>query len=109
MCKTRLDYLQGVEEWFCTGCSQHYDTRIQDTPIKDKEDFKLTPYSDLRHYPVWDENDPNLPFVESINVDELAGEADHVELVKSTSDRRIQHIKVKGNLADALAATKELE
>lgn len=33
-----------------------------------------------------------------------------VEIIRSsTADKRIQHIKIKGNLADALRATKEVE
>lgn len=37
--------------WRCDNCMSYYDTRIQDTPIKDKSDFKLTPHADLIHYP----------------------------------------------------------
>lgn len=109
MCKTRLDYYDDLEEWFCSGCYQHYDTRIQDKPLTDIRDFKLTPYTAQLHYPQFDENDPNMPFVDNIDVDKIAGEEDYIELVKSSPDQRVKHIRVKGNIADAIAATKESE
>jgi hypothetical protein len=108
-CKTRLDYYTDLEEWFCDGCGQHYDTKIQDIPLVDTTDFKLTPYTGLRYYPEYDENDPNLPFVHSIDVDKLAGEAEVVEVVKTSPDQRVKHIRVKGSPVEALSAMKEME
>jgi hypothetical protein len=109
MCKTRLEFYHDLDEWFCEGCGQHYDTKIQDRPLTDIKDFQLVPYTDQRHYPQFDENDPNLPFVHSIDVDKLAGEAEIVEIVKTSPDHRVKHIRVKGSPAEVLAATKEME
>lgn len=109
MCKTRLDYYSDLEEWFCSGCMQHYDTKIQDKPIADISDFKLVPHSDLLHYPQFDDNDPRLAFVANIDVDKLAGEEDYVELVKSSPDTRVKHIKVKGSPVQAISAMNEAD
>lgn len=109
MCKTRLDYYNDLEEWFCPGCCQHYDTKIQDRPLTDTTDFKLVPHTDLRHYPTFDENDPMLPFVKNIPIDELAGEEDYIELVKTTPDQRVKHIRVKGSPVEAIYAMKEAD
>ena len=56
---------------------QYYDiTILQDTPLKDTKDFQLAPYSQLQHYPVFDGNDPNMPFVEGIHLDKLGKEVE---------------------------------
>lgn len=108
-CKSKLNYLEALEEWQCSGCGVIYNTRIQDKPLKDIQDFKVTPHTDLLHYPVFDENDEGLPFVHSIDVDTLAGEPEEVELVKSSPDQRVQHLRVKGMPIDALRATKVMD
>lgn len=109
MCKSQLEYYYDLEEWFCEGCGQHYDTRLQDRPLTDITDFKLVPHTDLRHYAQFDENDPNLPFVHSIDVDRLAGEAEVVEIVKTSPDQRVKHIRVKGSPVEVMAAMKEFD
>lgn len=73
---------------------------IQDTPIKDQRDFKLTPYSQLQHYPQYDENDPTLPFVEGIDLNRIV-ESD-LE-TREHEDRRVQHINLHNvTFADAI-------
>ena len=50
--------------WKCDNCLQYYDTKIQDRPVKDKSEFKLKSYHDP--YRQFDEDDPNIVFVEGI-------------------------------------------
>jgi len=99
MCKSRLEYLKGSDTiWRCDNCMEFYDTKIQDSVVKDKEDFKLAPYSGLQHYPVFDADDPNIPFVEGINLDD---KEDNPE-TRTYENQRIQRIHVKGSFADAI-------
>ena len=108
MCKSKLDYLTGSETiWRCNECMEYYDLRIQDSPIKDTTDFKLIPYSDLQHYPTSDENDPNMLFMEGIDLNNKSGS--EIELIRSSDDKRIQHIYVKGSPAEALSAMNKLD
>jgi hypothetical protein len=65
--KSLLDYHKYLDIWICHECFQHYDTRIQDTPIKDKSGFKLFAHSEHNPYATLDDNDPNLPFVQGID------------------------------------------
>ena len=87
--------------------------RYQDTarPVKDKSEFKLKSYHDP--YRQFDEDDPNIVFVEGINQEarEQGRDTGVEKIIRSsiTADKRIQHIKVKGNLAGALRAIKEVE
>lgn len=69
ICKSKLDYLQNMEMWYCSACVQYYDTKIQDVPIKNINDSKVGVYAELEHYPTYDESDIYLPFVEGINPD----------------------------------------
>lgn len=72
MCKGVLDYDKHLDAYSCKSCVQYYEiTNLQDTPLKDIKDFQLAPYNQLQHYPVYDENDPNTPFIEGIHLDEL--------------------------------------
>lgn len=72
MCRGILDYDKHLEAYACKSCVQYYDVQnLQDTPLKDINDFQLVPYSDHRHYPTFDENDPMTPFVENIPLDDL--------------------------------------
>jgi hypothetical protein len=95
MCKGILDYNKHLEAYECKSCVQWYDLRLQDTPLKDIKDFQLIPYNAQRHYPVFDENDSNTPFVESIPVDKTDEEADGVE-TRTYENGRVQKIHVKG-------------
>jgi DNA-directed RNA polymerase subunit RPC12/RpoP len=109
MCKSKLEYLNGSDTiWRCDNCMSYYDTKIQDSVVKDKEDFKLTPYSGLQHYPVFDADDPNLPFVEAINPDARDQEdPPDLEILRTSSDQRVQHIRVRGSPGDALRLVSE--
>lgn len=69
MCKGQLDCQEGSNTiWLCDYCIFYYDIAIQDSPLVDTTDFKLTPYSDLLHYPQFDADDPQIPFVEAIDL-----------------------------------------
>lgn len=94
ICKSPLTYLKGSESiWRCDNCIEYFDTRIQDSPIRDKEPFKLVPYQ--QHYPQYDENDPHQIFVEGIDLNKDLETREH-------DDRRVQTIHVKGSFADAI-------
>lgn len=105
ICKGRLEYLGDLNEWFCTICNQYYDTKIQDKPLKNKSGFKLHSHHDP--YRQYDEEDPYIPFIKGVDVEDVAGDVEEVELVKSSPDRRVQTIRVRGSLAEALNATRE--
>ena len=65
ICKSKLVYLTHTDTiWKCDNCLQYYDTKIQDRPVKDKSEFKLKSYHDP--YRQFDEDDPNIVFVEGI-------------------------------------------
>jgi hypothetical protein len=102
MCKGVLDYDKHLEAHLCKSYVQYYDTtNIQDTPLKDIKDFQLAPYSQLQNYPVFDENDPNMPFVEGIRLDELEKE-EGLE-TRTYDNGRIQHINLHNVIfADAI-------
>lgn len=104
LCKGKLQLLQGLGEWYCMPCGQHYDINLWDTPIKDKKPFKLKPFMEFQHNPTYDEEDSNLPFAEGIEVDDLVEDTDDVTLVNNTPDNRVQHIRVKGDITKALSA-----
>lgn len=100
ICKSKLEYLMGSDTiWRCDSCMEYYDTKIQDSVIKNKEDFKLAPYYGLRHYPTADADD--IPFVEAINLDDTEEEEEDLES-RTFEDKRVQKIHVKGSLADAI-------
>jgi hypothetical protein len=84
---------------------QWYDTKIQDSPIKDNSGFKVKPYHDLQHYPTID--DENSPFFEGINVDTIDEEDSDIGILRTSSDKRVQHIKVRGSPGDALRLVAE--
>jgi len=80
---------------------------LQDTPLKDIKDFQLAPYSQLQNYPVFDENDPNMPFVEGIRLDELEKE-EGLE-TRTYDNGRIQHINLHNVIfADAIIKSNVL-
>lgn len=103
ICFARLDYLQDTKTiWICSNCSQTYDTSIQDAPIKDMSESKVRTYTELSHYPTYEENDIYMPFMEGIDV----GEQDNnipgnIEVVYD--DGRHKHIRVKGLPIEASA------
>jgi hypothetical protein len=101
ICKSPLEHLRGSQTiWQCSECLSHYDLNIQDSPIKDQRDFKLTPYSSLMHYPQYDENDSNVLFVEGIDLNKIV-EKD-LE-TREHEDRRVQHINLHNvTFADAI-------
>ena len=107
ICKSKLEYLKGSDTiWRCDNCMQWYDTKIQDSPIKDKGDFKLAPHYDLQHYPTADAED--IPFVQGINPDTIDEEDSlDIEIVRTSADKRVQHIHVKGSPSDALRLVNE--
>lgn len=87
-----------MQAWHCTECMEYYDTQLtQDSVVKDPRDFKLIPYSGLQYYPVYDENDFNTPFFESID---LKKEED-IE-TREHDNSRVQTIHVKGTFTDAI-------
>jgi hypothetical protein len=107
MCKGVLDYDKHLEAYVCKSCVQYYDTtNIQDTPLKDIEDFKLVPYSAQRHYAPFDADDPNTPFVASVPVDKISDEeTDGVE-IRSYENGRINLHNV--SFADAIIKSNVL-
>jgi hypothetical protein len=69
--------------------------------LKDIKDFQLAPYSQLQHYPVYDENDPNTPFVEGIHLDKLE-EEEGIE-IRTYDNARVQKINLHNvTFADAI-------
>lgn len=104
ICKSRLVYLNHSDTvWRCDNCMTYYDTKIQDTPTRDKSDFKLRAHHNP--YQQFDENDTNVVYVKGINPDQDEQHEKSIEVIRSSADQRIQHIRVRGNLADALRAT----
>ena len=103
MCKGVLDYDKYLEVHVCKSCVQYYDTtNLQDKPLKDIKDFQLVPYGEQMHYATFDENDPMTPFVENVPLDDFEDNNDLVA-TRTYDQGRIQHIKVKGSFADAIA------
>jgi hypothetical protein len=100
ICKSKLDYVKYLDAYRCGLCIEFYDTNIQDTPLKDIEDFKLVPYSDQVHYPVFDENDLMTAFVENIHLNNIE-EQEEIE-TRTYDNPRVQKIHVKGTFADAI-------
>lgn len=110
ICKARLDYLNNLDMWYCQDCVQWYDTKIQDVPIKNLNESRVKVYPELDHYPTEDEDDVWLPFVQGIDLDhEEDYDQEGVELISSSLDNRIQHIKVKGDITKALSAQHQFE
>lgn len=67
VCKGPLNYIKNLEMWTCSECSSYYDTKIQDVPVKNVNQFRVTPWFELQHYPTSDINDIESPFVEGID------------------------------------------
>lgn len=108
ICFARLDYLQDTETiWICSFCSQTYDTKIQDVPIKDLSESKVRTYSELSHYPTYEENDIYMPFVEGIDPDADADIQSNIEVVYD--DGRHKKVRVKGLPTEALSIMNEMD
>lgn len=103
VCKMRIRYYHDLQEWFCNNCGQHYDTKIQDRPVTNTRNFKVVPHYQIHRYPKLDDQDPNIPYMKGIQLDEEGiGEVEEVQLIKSSPDQRVQHLRVKGSMADAM-------
>lgn len=59
-------------------------------------------YPELDKYPIFEDNDIHMPFVQGIDPDEYDSVPGNVEVLRD--DCRIKHIHVKGSLVEALAA-----
>lgn len=82
----------------CSNCLETYDTKyLQDIPLKDIKDFQLVPHMPFQRYSQFDENDPNFPFVSSINVDNQDIEDPNFKIIRSSQDQRVQFIRVNGS------------
>jgi hypothetical protein len=93
-----------------TGWAAHViEQRIDGKIIRPESRVKA--YPELDHYPTTDEDDVWVPFIERINVDQEEDYPDQegVELVSSSHDIRIQHLKVKGDITKALSAQHDFE
>lgn len=100
MCKGKLDFVKNLEMWNCSMCSEFYDTKIQDVPVKNTNQFKATPWFELQHYPTTDEDDIEAPFVESIDHDAMLEESLETRVQEN---KRVQHINLHNvTFADAI-------
>lgn len=100
VCKRKLDYIKNLEMWNCSECSSYHDTKIQDVPLKNTNEFKVTPWSELMHYPTYDEEDPNIPFIEGIDHNTMIEESLET---RTQEDKRIQHLDLwNATFADAI-------
>jgi ribosomal protein L37AE/L43A len=111
LCKSRLDFLKETGTmWRCNECMEYYNTSIQDVPVKDLRESKVKTYTELSHYPTYEEDDMFTPFIEGINPDrEEDYDQEGVELVSPSYDNRMQHIRVKGDITKALSAQHNFE
>lgn len=108
ICKSKLDYLKDTETiWRCNECMQYYDTSIQDVPIKDMSESKVKVYPELDRYPTYDTEDPNMVFVEGIDIGEQ-GSIPGVEVLRDDGFRH-KHIRVKGLPIEALSSMNEID
>ncbi|MGH9983261.1 MAG: hypothetical protein ACRD8W_04805 [Nitrososphaeraceae archaeon] len=105
--KSKLDYIKNMDMWYCSACVQYYDTKIQDVPIKDLSESKVRTYTELDHYPPYEENDIYLPFVEGVNQDADEDIPSNVEVVSDDGHRK--HIRVKGLPMEVLSTMRELD
>jgi hypothetical protein len=108
ICKSILDFLKDTETiWRCNECMQYYDTSIQDVPIKDLSESKVKVYPELDKYPTYDIEDPNMVFVEGIDIEEQDNNIPgNLEVVYD--DGKHKKVRVKGLPAEALAMMNEV-
>ena len=79
---------------------EFFDTKIQDVPVRNNNEFKVTPWSQLQHYPTVDMDDPEIPFAEGINHNTVLKE--DLE-TRTQEDKRIQHLDFRNaTFADAI-------
>ena len=108
VCKGQLTYQDKTDTiWRCDNCLSYYDTKIQDSPIKNNSEFKLR--SHHNPYATFGDSDPNIVFVEGINPDQRDQQQEGIEVIRSSEDKRVQRLHVKGNLAKALSAMNEID
>jgi len=75
--------------------------------LNDIGETRVKTYLGLTWSPQYDEEDIHIPFVEGIDLGEqIDGK---VELVRSSTDRRIQHILIRSSPAKALPTTNQLD
>jgi ribosomal protein L37AE/L43A len=109
-CKSKLDHLrEGIDNtiWRCNECMTYYDTNIQDFPLKNISNSGVKTYSEFQYYPVFDEDAPDMIFMQGINPDEQSSIPKNVEILRD--DNRVKHIQVKGSLVVAIAAMNEMD
>jgi hypothetical protein len=91
ICKTKLDYIKNIKMWNCTECTSYYDAKIQDLPIKNTNQFKVTPWSELQHYPTYDLDGIEAQFAEGIDHNVMLEESLET---RTQEDKRIQTINL---------------
>lgn len=94
MCKSRLEYHKHLCIFICPECFEQYDTKIQDRPIL-KKGFKITPHHELNRYPKFDDQDPNIPYMKGVSLDEQLDS--DIEVLRTSQDGRIQHLRIRDN------------
>jgi hypothetical protein len=53
---------------------EYYENKIQDAPLKDINKFRVTPWPGLQYCPIADADDPEVPFAEGIDHNEMVEE-----------------------------------
>jgi len=97
ICKSILDLLEGTKTiWICSNCTQTYDTSIQESPLKNISGQRIKTYPEFEYYQVYDETDPNLIFVEGIDLSEQGNTPKNVDILRDDGFR-IRHIRVRGS------------
>lgn len=102
MCKGKLNYIENPEMWTCIECYSYYDTKIQDVPVKNTSEFRVTPWFELQHYPTYDLDDIETPFAEGIDHNTMIEEGLETRV---QGDKRVQHINLH-NVTFAVAILK---
>lgn len=64
-------------------------------------------FPELEKYPVYDENDVYMPFVQGIDLDEYDNVHRNIEILRD--EDKVKHIRVKGSLIGALNTMNELD
>lgn len=95
-CKSRMDWKEGLEMHMCGQCGQFVDYKLKDPHLKDNQVDELKSYSQGIY------TTGNKPIVKNITLQRNAPEVD-IPYPKE----RIQNIKVRGSLEDALKIDTE--
>ncbi|HZD36653.1 MAG TPA: hypothetical protein VE130_15725 [Nitrososphaeraceae archaeon] len=77
------------------------DTNIQGIPLKCISSSGVKTYSEFQYYPVLDDNDPDMVFIQDINLEEQGLPGD-IEILLDDGFG-IKHIRVKGLPIEALS------